>query len=63
MLYKPDEFTGDVPESTLPHQYSFMVAQRCLVSSVAGMVFASSNWGAKIGAVNTTTARRSGIYK
>ncbi len=59
MLYKLDASTGDVLWSlTLPYQYSFIGGTEMLGSPsvAAGMVFASSNWGAYY-AVNTTTGK------
>ena len=59
MLYKLDATSGNVIWNlTLPYQYSFIGGTEMLGSPsvAAGMVFASSNWGAYY-AVNTTTGQ------
>ena len=59
MLYKLDATSGKVIWNlTLPYQYSFVGGTEMLGSPsvAAGMVFASSNWGAYY-AVNTTTGQ------
>jgi outer membrane protein assembly factor BamB len=58
-LYKLDANTGNVVWNlTLPYQFSFVGGTEMLGSPsvAAGMVFASSNWGAYY-AVNTTTGQ------
>jgi outer membrane protein assembly factor BamB len=59
MLYKVDTTNGNIIWNlTLPYQYSFVGGTEMLGSPsvAAGMVFASSNWGAYY-AVNTTTGQ------